>query len=207
MNRMREGTVKNLQELYTVAVGVALVVAIEQLVRLPEGQQAFVRMDALPAFGAFLSTLVPFYHGALRHLDQRYIEERGGSVRDGALLADFLLLFLEACMLLGIARVLADIHAVAWGLAILLVFDALWGGGIYLLFARGPKQWDELEWVRINLVAGPLLGAGLFGLRFLSAGAATKTLMIALPASMILRSFLDYRRSWLFYFPWYRLRR
>lgn len=204
MNRAREGSVKNLQELYTVAVGVALAVAIEQLVRLPEGQGAFIKWEVLPTFGAFLVTLVPFYHGALRHLDQRYVEERGEAVRDGALLADFFLLFLEACLLLGTARVLPDARAAAWGLAILLVFDALWGGGIYLLFTRGRRKWEELEWVRLNLVAGPLLMVSLLALRYTPRSAGEAILAFGLPVAMLLRSVIDYRRSWAFYFPWHR---
>lgn len=203
MNRAREGTVKNLQELYTVAVGVALVVAIEQLVRLPEGHSASIRWDVIPAFCAFLLTLVPFYHGALRHLDQRYVEERAEGVRDGALLADFFLLFLEACVLLGIARVLTDARAAGWGLASLLVFDALWGTGIYLLFARGRRKWDELEWVRLNLVAGPALMLGLVLLSHAPSAKGRTILAVGLPVAMLLRSVIDYRRSWNFYFPWH----
>jgi hypothetical protein len=44
----------------------------------------------------FLIIIVPFYHGAVRHLFATYIEDGGSKrIKNGALLADFFLLFVE----------------------------------------------------------------------------------------------------------------
>ncbi|MBK9067349.1 MAG: hypothetical protein IPL76_10780 [Gemmatimonadetes bacterium] len=43
-----------------------------------------------------MATLFPFYHGALRHLDDAYLENENHHIKRGALIFDFLLLFLHA---------------------------------------------------------------------------------------------------------------
>jgi hypothetical protein len=202
VTRAREGTVKNLQELYTVAVGVALAAAIEQVVRLRDAAPARIHWETLPAFFAFLVTLVPFYHGALRHLDKRHIEERGDGLRDGALLADFLLLFLEAYLLLVIARVLAEPRAVATGMAALLLLDSLWGAAMHRFFVVAHRTWTELTWVRINVVAGGLLAAGLGITSGLTPGSSDRAFAWVLPIGAAIRAAIDYWLSWDFYFPW-----
>lgn len=202
MDRAREGTVRNLQELYTVVVGVALVVAIEAILREPRAGGSLIRWEYLPAFGAVLVTLIPFYHGAMRHFDQVYVEERGENVRSGALLADFLLLFIEACLLLAAARLIPDVNAAAWAIAILLVVDACWGAAVYLIFLTGARRWIELRWVIMNIVAGPALAILLLAASTPARGETDWFISIAFLLVAIVRTVVDYSVSWAFYFPW-----
>ncbi len=67
-----ERSVSHLQQLYTVVVGLALTVAITNLI--DQAAPVPIRMAALPYFVSYLVTLVPFYHGALRHLDVTYLK-------------------------------------------------------------------------------------------------------------------------------------
>ena len=92
VGEVRDGSVQNLQELYTVAVGMALTLAITRIV--PEAGSPVV--VSLPNLVAYVVTLVPFYHGAMRHMDVSCRGARTGTVREGALLGDFFLLFIEA---------------------------------------------------------------------------------------------------------------
>jgi len=67
-----------------VLVGLALAGAVTNLIG--KEQQVPIRSSLLPYFIAYLFTLVPFYHGALRHLDATYIEDNETDVRPGALM-------------------------------------------------------------------------------------------------------------------------
>jgi len=78
----RERPIRHLQGLYTVVVGVALTVAVSNLI--DQDADVPIRVQVLPYFIAYLFTLVPFYHGALRHLDITYAEEGDYSPRSGA---------------------------------------------------------------------------------------------------------------------------
>jgi hypothetical protein len=100
----RQRTVGHLQQLYTVVAGVALTLAITKL--LDEKAAMPLRFDVIPYFLAYLVTLVPFYHGALRHLDITYFEDAQAKTKAGALMFDWTLLFLESCFLLGLALLL-----------------------------------------------------------------------------------------------------
>lgn len=94
-----ERPVRHLQGLYTVVVGLALAVAMTNLL---DQEAAFpVRLEVLPYLLAYLVTLVPFYHGALQHLDIAYIEDPDTSTKPGALLADWGLLSSKPASCLG----------------------------------------------------------------------------------------------------------
>lgn len=164
MTSQRE-SVRGLSDLYSVVVAVALSGAVVKLVDA-NSEGLPIRFELFPYFVAFLATLIPFYHGALRHLDKTYVEERGRGVLKGALLVDFVLLFVEGCMFLGISLLMHRPSAVVWGLTFLLFFDALWGIGAHLLFTQRGAQKAELRWAWINLacvavLVGSLLGVGV----------------------------------------------
>ncbi|MGZ8571153.1 MAG: hypothetical protein ACXWW5_02895 [Actinomycetota bacterium] len=205
MSSAQEGTVRNLQELYTVAAGIALVFAIERLVRVPTGADDAIRWSYLPAFLAFMVTLVPFYHGGMRHFDQVYVEEEGRNVRTGALLADFFLVFLEACLLLASARLLPDVTTTAWMLTTLFALDAIWGTTVYLVFTKGRLRLVELRWVLINIVTAALLaGFLIFAPADPVGGGVNVMVAVVLLCVTTVRTGIDYWVSWSFYFPWSR---
>src|SRR4051794_37746654 len=97
-------SVQNLENLYSVVIGAGLSFGIVTLVD-PSKAPVPLRFELLPYFVSYLVTLIPFYHGALRHLDVVYIEGKR-PVRSGALLLDFLGLFLESCLFLALAVLL-----------------------------------------------------------------------------------------------------
>jgi hypothetical protein len=120
-------------------------------------------------------------------------------VRRGALLADFLLLFLEACLFFVTARLLADPRAASWALVTLLALDALWAGAAQLIFVTTPTRWAELQWVFINLIAAPILALALL-ITSGSEDAAGMSVAI-LCVGCVVRTAVDYWRSWDLYFP------
>lgn len=111
--RAAESSVRNLGALYSVVVGVALAFAMENIID-PAALGSPFRWELLPLFFTLVVTLVPFYHGALRHLDVTYVEHGGADVKAGALLADFLLLFLEGSLFVGLSVLLGRPEVFAW---------------------------------------------------------------------------------------------
>ena len=99
MNAAQERSVKNLQELYTVAVGVALATAIARIVDTGAGQFPF-RAGALPVFFALLVILVPFTINGLAVRESFFVSFLGqlGVGADPAFASGFLF-FLVTVML------------------------------------------------------------------------------------------------------------
>jgi hypothetical protein len=201
MNGPAERVVRNFEQLYSVAIVLALGRAIENIVRDSNAPGSILAPGSLPAFVALFVTLVPFYHGAMRHLDRTYVQERAENVRTGTLLVDFLLLFVEGALFFVIAELLPDASAAAWGIVVLLLLDAVWGTAVFAVFYR-RRQWRaEMRWVALNLLFAPTLALFLVlapdrPSAVLDLPVATALVLIALA-----RSALDYATSWDFYFP------
>ena len=201
MNAAQDRSVKNLQELYTVAVGVALATAIARIVDTGGGQFPF-RARALPVFFALLAILVPFYHGTMRHLDVTYVEEGGRGVLRGALLADFFLLFLEACLLFAAAQLLDRTWFAGWVIAIALVFDALWGVVVHMALSRVRRWTKQSAWILINLIFGPVLMILLVvTAHSRSNGNLSLAGALVFMSLAMVRTAIDYKVSWAFYYP------
>ena len=95
---------------------------------------------SFPMIVAYVVTLVPFYHGAMRHLDVTYRQAEAPPVREGALLGDFFLLFVEACLFLALANVIAHTTQATWTFLALFALDGLWGLAAYWVFTRSRRS-------------------------------------------------------------------
>jgi len=194
----RRGSVRNLQELYTVAIALAIAVAIE---RLMIGTR--LSWYIVPMLVAFLATIIPFYHGAMRHLDETYVARDGKDMRAGGLLSDFVILFVQACLFFVFARTLPSAHAAAISLLVLLAVDVAWGLTVALLIRRNRRvPMAALKWVPINLIAVAMLTV----LVAVDTGAppsghVDQPMAYALAGVSLARSIADFAVSWSFYFP------
>lgn len=200
-----QGAVRNLQELYTVAIGVAIAMAMDTLIKPAVGSPV-PNYIASPwgsglALAALFVTIIPFYHGAMRHLDQRYVEERGAGVRRGALLADFVILFAEACIFTGMALQLASIESFAMWLGVLLMVDALWGILVHACLVKASTGIPELGWAGLNVGASLVLWAWIYYSRSSQASQWAEGLALGCFAIALVRTMIDYWKFWAFYFP------
>lgn len=197
-----ERRLRHLQMLYTVVAGLALTVAVTALI--DKEQQVPIRSSLLPYFVAYLFTLVPFYHGALRHLDATYIEDNETDVRPGALMVDWSLLFIESCILLAIASLLQNSEAFSYSLVCLFVFDMVWGFGAHLAFSpKSVKLRPEVRWAIINLfTAGALVAVLVFldSLDPTKKPVSTYRWILILTISIV-RTIGDYYWCWSYYYP------
>lgn len=205
MNDPQESSVSNLEHLYSIVVGVSLALAIQSLIQVQSNSSIHVNWILLPVLAAFLLTLIPFYHGALRHLDDHYVHGKTTASHPGlALLLDFLVLFFESCLFLGLAVLLASPAYFSWAFLALLMLDSLWI--VVASLASGPTsmpQAPERTWALINFVT-VLVGTGaLTILRAVSSPNKTPTIAYLVFILLIatLRTAVDYTLTWDYYFP------
>lgn len=211
--RKQESSVRHLQALYSVVAGGALFKAVEALAADDGG----IHFSHLPLFLSFLLVVIPFYHGALRHLDDTYLDEESPTPPNGALFADFVLLFIEGCILLLLAMSIQSVSRFPFVLLALLALDAFWAIVTHLVFSALPRHRlltlkslflggaanlrANLTWAVINMCASAVLGL------YLVAAALSGVLdhwMWTVPFVVVfnaVRSAVDYRKSWSFYFP------
>jgi hypothetical protein len=194
-----ERSVDWLQRLYAVVIGLALTEGFKNIVTadnrtLPDAsilQKAF-RVETWP-FIVLLFTIVPFFHGANRHLDELYVFGKA-AVKDFALVIDFLFFFFQGAVFYWMALVIESPRHFFEVYCFLLVLDIFWAVGVFFYADAG---WQGVKkWVWINLPAAAL--AGIFLSTPLLAGNAQ---VHALGILGVLRSVFDYAFQWKTYYP------
>lgn len=216
--RQRESTVRYLQELYAIVVALALQVAITRMFDERQESAPF-RPEVLPLLVAFVATLIPFFHGTLRHLDSAYIEQNVRPVRYGALalLADFILLFLQSCFFFALAVHVAHPVIFGWILMFLLLLDAGWAIVTHLFFFRdadsvmdelrvifvpnATAKQPELAWARNNLIFVGYFFVFLTAIVIAEWVPGNVAISLVVLVLALVRTFADYLSPWEFYFP------
>lgn len=201
VNKKKENSVKSLINLYTVVMGVALSTAITKLIDSQTGLQSLTLSSCLLFIG-FLATLIPFYHGALRHLDDAYIENNNPHVKDGALVIDFLLLLLHGIGFVVLSILIAVPNHFAWALIALLSIDVVWGIFVHFGSSSETSNVAEWKWTIINfffiaLAICYLVAHGIY-MAIISEPLA---LSIPIVFACIIRTLVDYVWGNDFYFP------
>lgn len=202
----REQSVRHLANLFTVIVGLGLSTAIYNLVDA-NGRVVIASTETIILCIAYAATLLPFYHGAMRHLDDRYTGSDTAHVRDGALLADFVILFVEGCWFIAIAVLVKRPVEYAQGFALLLVLDVLWGALALLAFSPKKPGLAESKWTIINFVTVIVLSVILYWhdiVPFLPRGRGPEDLLrfsVGIAFIAIVRTILDYWWAWDIYYP------
>src|SRR5436309_6101698 len=88
-----------LRELHAVVIALALVQAISSLLAKTQSGEVVFHAEQLPWFIAFFATLLPFYQGALQYFGMIHKSQQPQRRRKIALFVDYLILFVEACVL------------------------------------------------------------------------------------------------------------
>jgi hypothetical protein len=156
-NKRKENSVKSLITLYTVVVGAALSLSIKSLFDSGKGIES-ITLYSILLFVSFLVTLIPFYHGALRHLDDAYIENENIHIKDGALIFDFLLLLLHGIAFVFLSLLTSKPNQFIFVLTALLLIDVFWGLFAHFGSSSKSKHNAELKWTCINFVSVCFMG-------------------------------------------------
>lgn len=146
---------------------------------------------------------MPFYHGALVHLDTTYIKKNGpGHGRSGAHLFAFAVLFVEGCLLVSAAFLSCHRKSTPFAvmIAALLTVDILWALVTHLWVGTANNKWDtEIRWALINFVSLVVLIAAL--LFSYSHGLTDLWLAGGLLLGSFARTVCDYGFCWGSYYP------
>ncbi len=122
-------------------------------------------------------------------------------MRRGALLADFVLLFLESGLLFGLAALIARPRSFAWTLLVLLLVDMIWGFLARFAFSKTRQPLAAYGWARVNLCTVIVAVPALFAVQRFAPSARESWLPFAILAVSLVRTVVDYKISWDFYFP------
>jgi len=202
ISKKKENAVRSLVSLYTVVIGVALSVSVLTLIDPKTGLSAVTGGSVL-LFGAFVATLLPFYHGALRHLDDAYLESDSTQIKDGALIFDFLLLFFHAMVFVVLALLIHRPVDFAWLLIALLLVDIIWAIFAHFGSSAAAPGGAEGKWGLINFGFVGVAVVYLFTNSISFGTSATDDARVALPVFVFaaIRTAVDYSVCKRFYFP------
>jgi hypothetical protein len=190
-NRIAE-SVRTMKGLHAVVSGVALTSGLRILI---DASQTISTLERVVWFIALVVTIVPFYHGALRHMDDVHLHQDPTATppREGALLLDFTFLFGEACALYYLSQTIPAVSRFVPAYAILLALDVVWAISVYFMSKRFATV---RAWMIINLVSVVLVLIIAQTADLTLPG--TRHLVLGL---VITRTIVDYSVSWSFYFP------
>jgi hypothetical protein len=203
MTDIRQKSMEHLQKLYSTTVGISLSLALYRLLE-SWAKNSEVKYTCSLLFGAFLVTLIPFYHGALVHLDRAYAstDDSPSKKKDIAHLFAFLMLFIESCLLVALAFLvsLKKPTFFAWSITILFTVDVIWALVTHALGCTVDKEKRfELKWALINFSTLCILVPILYSGRYYRID--NIPLAIGLLAGSIVRTFYDYALCWRCYYP------
>jgi nucleoside 2-deoxyribosyltransferase len=159
-----------LTELTTIICGLAATVAIAGLLSSiaqgGSGDQRRFSVFAVLLFTTCIVTIVRFYLGNFRHLDEQYFGGHGKSYsrqfRSGVgrrLAADFLVIIIQSLFLVGLAYLLNSPIQFVFVYAVLLLVDAIW-----FFFFHNIDSDRAKYWALNNLGFGVLFLIGGFSL-------------------------------------------
>jgi hypothetical protein len=174
-------------------IAVGLGIAVVNTLRSVDERLA-VAWDHVPLLAALLVILVPFYQGALLHLDAKYAQHRDRRHPTFVLLVDFVGLFLEAVLVVALAASVGDVRSFSIAVLVLLAVDVVWAT---LAWKLGGEHEQLRSWIQINLATLAILGLGLFAHIWVDYTEEFLTAAIAVIA--LARSGVDYWLNWDFY--------
>jgi hypothetical protein len=151
-------------------------------------------ISAIPAFIAFIVTVVVFHHGMNRHFDKCYLETNNKKLK-GALLFDFFVFFIEAGIFFAFASSIRSGLASFIILGVLLIVDSIWALVSNWIHYSGEKV-SVVRWAAINFIF-IVVGILVAGLNVYDNSTKAWVLMVL----VIARTVADYVFSWDFYFP------
>lgn len=199
-NRM-VNSVRSLLSLYTVVIGIALSLAVVKLVDPEKGIES-LSLQLVLQFIAFIATLFPFYHGALRHIDESFVENRSRHIKPGALIVDFFLLFLHALVFVVLSLLLKKPAHFAWVLSAILSIDVVWAVFAHFGSSASGKWTAAARWGVINLIFVGVIVTFLY-LNDYMLGELVDPLKVTIPTviACLVRTLVDYIWCSDVYFP------
>ena len=189
---MDESAGRPLRDVYSVSLGVALVLAVEQVVDL-ERAGVPLRDGALLPFLGFVATAFSLYHWAIRFIDLPY---RAGRPRPpSAVITALLVGSTELLLLIGLSTLVSKPVTFLGWLAALLGFEVVAGIVLGATGAYGDAAQFGRRYLLVNALAFAAATAGA-----IAATAASGTLVAG-----VLAAGIGWARAVAFYWAGFRL--
>ena len=188
-----------LSGIYGVVAGFAITTALQSaflpLEEEPRGPLDLVSASPVEFWSLFifLSIAVPFYHGTSMFL-VKIAREGIRKGTEGKTFFDFVVLFVEASLLIAMGLTLNSFHAFTGWITLLIIIDASW-----LFISLAKKDYSApIEWLQLDI---PFILFLVLIPNFFTSELQFFTLLILLAIS-VLRSAIDYKIAWRsIYFP------
>lgn len=198
----RKRSVDNLQRVFTVVISLSMTEALRQVVNDATPSILSLSLSEVCAFVSLIFTIIPFYHGANRYMDETYILG-GRKTKSQALMLDFVAIFIEGLIFFILALQIQNEKFFYTLLAALLLYDAIWVGLTRLTsLPENSKQPPYFQWAFVNLIIAALLlvshWSNLLNWDFWQSAVVTSVASVLLA---IVRTVYDYGSVWDFYLP------
>jgi len=216
MNRQAlHNSIEVLKILYMVVAGLALATGLEQFVLTESGQLKIEWASLSFAFFViFITTVVRFVHGAMRHFDRTYSEQPdAANWQISQPLWDFLGLGIEAFIFFILAYSLGNHWRFINYYLVLLLVDCLW---LFVISLPDMKRfWSENRkwWTLANLIVLVPTGGLVIFFKIRGIELYPSWLLWVFIGSVVVHTIIDYPLNWRVYFgrpfqwPWSRSQR
>lgn len=192
-----ENSIETLKILYMVVVGFALSEGLQEFVNSRTRFQIPSDPILWVFFIIFVSTVIRFAHGAMRHFDHYYVEEHHHVQWKGQPLWDLVILVWDGFVFFLLAFTLRDQNQFIFWYLILLLSDTVWILGIFLCDIKQAFRGTELKWMIANAVVLLSTGVPWYWLLHQS---SPLWLLIIFFVGVAAHTVMDYGLNWEFYF-------
>lgn len=192
VHRQRSMAVNDLKALFTVIFGFALVEAVKSVFRIQEAN-IFVLIDNVPQAISLAFTLLPFFQGNTRFLDDRYLNESDIQTFDG--IVEYFMFLLQGVIFYALALLIPNplyfynVFIVLFGVDVIWLVHSFYSTRKEI---RKLKTWGFLNtgmvFVLLLLVDGNIMNNNEWK-------------WITITFTLITRTMLDYGLTWEFYWP------
>jgi len=201
-NEARSNSVKQLCDLYRVVIAIAVGIAFQSIIDT-QTRPIPIKTEMLLTFFAFMLTIIPFFHGAVRHLFATYVEDGGSTrIQNWAVLVDYYLLFIGGGLFVGLASTVGVTQSFLALFALVLGLDCVWGLLASVGFAGSFSQKAEIRWAAINFVTvSVVLLVIIFVPIMLNQGLTDTHIQVLILIVATVRTAVDYALNHRFYCP------
>jgi hypothetical protein len=204
VNKKRLSAIGSLRELVVILSGITITFSLGRIVDGIDSR-AGTNLQAMTLFVLLTLSIVRFYHGNMRLLDDSYFAAEGevvaaeGKVKARRnIVVDFGVILVTSVVFAAMGAFIQDYEFFFGGLTIILVMDTIWG--VMAISANNIEALDiQKRWVINNAVcAFALLVIYIANAQFHLPEQWTFGLMVG---CALVSTIGDYVASWEFYFP------
>ena len=175
-----ESTGRPLRDVYSVTLGVALALAVQQVIDVGR-QDLPLNVDSIMPCLAFIILAFSLYHWAVRFIDVAHTENRRSSV---AIVTSLLVGSVELVVLLVLAILVSRPDAFLVAFAATLAFEVLAGFSLRLAKAYGTYEAFARRYLLINGIAVMIAAAAVIPALTMSLGSLTAGLAALLISAL-----------------------